>query len=689
MPKAKLLFPAGFLMLTVLFSGQKIREEDLAVKYREWLKLTRYIILPQERDVFLSLTNDRDRDIFLEAFWKQRDPTPGTPQNEYKEEHIKRFRYANEYFRRGTTREGWMTDMGRMYIILGPPASTERFEGVGGIYPCQVWYYYGDKSKGLPTYFSLLFFQRHGSGEFELYNSLADGPASLIVDKKNLDLNNPQQLYDKIREMAPTLAGPAISMIPGQYAAGYRPSLQDNLILSQIIESPKKDVSPTYATHFLNYSGIVSTEYLTNYIECSADASVILDPLLNVYFVHFSISPSRVSIDYFEPRDQYYCNFQLNVSVRQEDRVVFQYSKDFPFYFPPQNVKRVQGSGIAIQDSFPLVEGEFTMNVLVQNSVGKEFSVFERSISVPTPDDTPKIVGPVMGYGLQSVAAHLLSPFQMMDKRILVDPQNTLAAKEELAFMFNITPVSKSLWEAGRVDATVESLGSHPRQKTFVLELKNYSFHENMGLTHVLPAGELAPDYYVAKLTLKDGKGTRLDEKTANFIVSPQEVVPHPTTLSKAFPLDNHYLYFYSLAFQAQTMNRAQEAEDFYLKAYVLKPDYKPGLVEYIRFLLQGEKYRESLSLVDNLRNEENLRFQFYLLRGKALMGLEEYGEAIRSLEEGNKLYDSDTDLLNALGWCYHMTGDKSRSLAVLKASLRLNPDQAEVQKLVDEIEKQ
>ncbi len=64
----------------------KVREKDLPPRHQDWLKLTTTFILPAERDVFLSLTGERDRDIFIEAFWKQRDPTQATPQNEYKDE---------------------------------------------------------------------------------------------------------------------------------------------------------------------------------------------------------------------------------------------------------------------------------------------------------------------------------------------------------------------------------------------------------------------------------------------------------------------------------------------------------------------------------------------------------------------------------------------------------------------------
>jgi hypothetical protein len=112
------------ILTSLLFPSSK--EENLSQKYKDWLKIVSYIILPQEKEIFLKLESDRDRDIFIEAFWKQRDPTPGTPENEFKEEHYRRFLYANEHFKRGTSREGWMTDMGRIYIILGPPNSIER-----------------------------------------------------------------------------------------------------------------------------------------------------------------------------------------------------------------------------------------------------------------------------------------------------------------------------------------------------------------------------------------------------------------------------------------------------------------------------------------------------------------------------------------------------------------------------------
>jgi len=72
-------FVINFFIVTCLVPSQKIKEKDLPEKYRDFMKLVHYIILPQEKDVFLQLTSDRDRNIFIESFWKQRDPTLGTP----------------------------------------------------------------------------------------------------------------------------------------------------------------------------------------------------------------------------------------------------------------------------------------------------------------------------------------------------------------------------------------------------------------------------------------------------------------------------------------------------------------------------------------------------------------------------------------------------------------------------------
>jgi GWxTD domain-containing protein len=679
-----------FLISPLLSSTPKVKEKNLPQKYRDWLKHTIYIIHKKEKDVFMQLTNERDRDVFVKTFWKKRDPTPGTPQNEYKKEILRRFNYANKRLRSGTPKEGWRTDMGMMYIILGPPVSIERIASSRGLYPCQIWSYYGDPGKGLPTHFSLVFFQRGGAGEYKLYSPISDGPASLLIMARNkMDAFDYEMLFNEIRDLAPTLAMVSLSMIPGEIPFNFQPSLQNATILADIIESPKKDINPSYATHFLDYRGIVNTDYLTNFVESTAEISLIQDPILNINFLHFSIAPEEVSVDYFEPKDQYFCNYKIDVNLRVGKDIIFQYSKDFPFYFSPDELKKLQGNGIAIEDTFPIIEGTYKLHILLRNSVGKEFSVFEKEISLSEDLKLPRIIGFSLGYKFQNFDSSRHIPFKVVDKKLLVDPKNTFSSTENVSLLLSLASITENLWKEGEVKFLIKGLRlEEPTVKSFSLKLKDYPFGKMMSTHFSIPARELTPDYYEIKLNLIDEKGLRIDEKSGAFVISPKNIVPHPIARSKAFPLTNNFLYFYVLATMYDNVNELEKADAFYKRAYGLKPDYKLGLINYASFLLKVKKFTESLELIETIKEDESLKYNYYLLKGKVQMGMGKYAEAINNLVEGNKIYNSDTGLLNSLGFCYYKTQQKEKALNVLNVSLSLNPAQTQIKKLIEEIEK-
>jgi len=112
-------------------NAKKLKVE-LGSTYKKWLNEdVRWIISPEELTAFKALSNDEERDAFIEQFWQRRDPTPDTEENEFKEEHYRRIAYANEHFSAG--RAGWRTDRGRIYIIYGPPDEIESHPS-GGTY---------------------------------------------------------------------------------------------------------------------------------------------------------------------------------------------------------------------------------------------------------------------------------------------------------------------------------------------------------------------------------------------------------------------------------------------------------------------------------------------------------------------------------------------------------------------------
>jgi GWxTD domain-containing protein len=105
---------------------------ELSKTYKKWLdEDVVWIITDEERAAFKQLSNDEERDNFIEAFWQRRDPTPDTEENEYKEEHYRRIAYANEHFAAGIP--GWKTDRGRIYIMYGPADEVDSHPS-GGTY---------------------------------------------------------------------------------------------------------------------------------------------------------------------------------------------------------------------------------------------------------------------------------------------------------------------------------------------------------------------------------------------------------------------------------------------------------------------------------------------------------------------------------------------------------------------------
>jgi GWxTD domain-containing protein len=112
--------------------NEKGLKQELRGPYKKWLdEDVVWIITDEERKAFKLLSNDEERDQFIEAFWQRRDPTPDTEENEYKEEHYQRIAYANEHFAAGIP--GWKSDRGRIYIMYGKPDEIESHPS-GGTY---------------------------------------------------------------------------------------------------------------------------------------------------------------------------------------------------------------------------------------------------------------------------------------------------------------------------------------------------------------------------------------------------------------------------------------------------------------------------------------------------------------------------------------------------------------------------
>ncbi|MDZ7372849.1 MAG: GWxTD domain-containing protein [candidate division KSB1 bacterium] len=100
-----------------------------------------YIARPEDVDKMKSSSRSLQA-LLLEDFWKQRDPTPSTPENELREEFFRRLDFANRFFsvpELGV--DGWQTDRGRIYIVYGHPTHVEKEPAQMQEASYEVWYY--------------------------------------------------------------------------------------------------------------------------------------------------------------------------------------------------------------------------------------------------------------------------------------------------------------------------------------------------------------------------------------------------------------------------------------------------------------------------------------------------------------------------------------------------------------------
>ena len=111
-------------VLAGLLSNRPVLAQETA-SVDDWLQTAvSYILTDGERAEFGALTSTADRKAFIEEFWRRHNPTPGTSENKFKDEHDRRVAYANALWR-SASGAGWKSDRGRIYIIYGPPDEIE------------------------------------------------------------------------------------------------------------------------------------------------------------------------------------------------------------------------------------------------------------------------------------------------------------------------------------------------------------------------------------------------------------------------------------------------------------------------------------------------------------------------------------------------------------------------------------
>ncbi len=673
---------------------------ELPEKYTKWLNEdVVYIITPIEKEVFLNLEDDRGRDLFIEEFWRQRDPTPGTTRNEFKDEHYRRIEYANRVFGRGTPTKGWRTDRGRFYIMLGKPNHVERFL-TGDINPCEIWYYSGNPNLGQAPSYRLLFFQRYGSGDFELYSPAADGPKSLVpFNMRRPDIELPPGLAQKLEGIGDVLderdvnayailllnvgldlAEASLSNIPGR--SGPEHILPSVILLGEVDTYPHKKVDDDYAYEFLEHKAVVEVSYSVHHIGNQARVDVIQDSS-DLFFVHYAIVPEVLSIDSFA--DKYFTN--LKTSLHMTDRAgktIYQGERNIPLELNKNELKVLEKSSFQLCDSFPLIPGDYTLNLLLENMVTKEFTSLERYVSVPE-GDSLRMTSLILARKVDkdSIYSQATRAFQVGNLQVYPSVTNTFLDKDTLYLFFQIHGLDQAWREEGVLAYTF-----YVGERVIQTKRRNVSeYHSRRDFLQEFSLQSLTPGKYMVEVSLLDQAGKKHMTEIAGLTITDQPFRGTWLVSQTNPPADDPY-YSYILGNQYFNKGEMEKAHDALAQAYGVAPDSLEYALGYARILVSLKNYRQVREILLPFEQAGQEDFSLFLYLGRASQELGELEAAIGFYQKALSHRGNIAEILNSIGECYLRLGNVKEALRAWEASLEINPKQERIKERIEKLKR-
>ncbi len=658
--------------------------KKLAPKYQRWYDLVYWIITPQEKKTFFKLKSDKERDIFIKAFWKHRDPTPGTPKNEYKEEIERRFRYVNRYFKTLSPKPPWKTDMGRIYMILGEPVSRDHFVMRNDIFPCEVWCYYGNPQFGLPAHFCLVFFKRRGVGEYELYNPVTDGPAALINKRANMmDVTDYEKMYEKLQQIEPTLAPYSLSIIPGNIPTNYSPDIRTLVYFKNIAQYPYKKVDTTYARNFLKYEGKVDARYSSNFVKSHFSYALTYSPELNLYFFNYVITLKNLSLASYN--DKPYVNFELYGTIKdlKSGKEIFHYSKKFPISFTKKELQQIKTGGFGLSDMVQMVPGTYKIELLLKNTVSFEFSYIEREINIPDISDKPFIASVLFGYDKTPDDSLSVKPYKVGNILLSVSPENAVGTRDRLYILFQLGNISKTLKKNGFIHLIYDrkNIDKYEYFKEEKIPITNFTGVENPFFIKTIEPKTLEAGKYKLEVTLREGDKI-YDRKISYFSISPKSTLPKPTLFYKTLPYRNRFVVYYFYGEEMKNVGRYSEAISYGRKGLSLNSNFPPLYELILDSYIEWKKLDLAIDFMGKIPPEV-LNDKICFLEGLVYEMRSDFKNAIRLYKKSIALNDRNFASLKALGILLYKTGNQKDGLEYMRRALEIRPKDVDLKKII------
>jgi len=368
---------------------QREMKQEISGAYKTWLNQdVAWIITDQEAKAFKSLSNDEERDAFIEQFWLRRNPNPDSPDNEFREEHYRRIAYANEHFAAG--KPGWKTDRGHIYISFGKPdsidshpsgGSYERPMDEGGgetsTFPFEVWHY--RYLEGIGDNIDLEFVDTCQCGDYHFTIDRSEKDALLHVP------GGGETMYEQMGQAkkADRFKGGIENLGTGPMSQGQESKQFDRIELAAKVFAPPpikfKDLDNFISEHTLLSGPVFPFEVRTDYVKVTEDT--VLVP------VTLQIKNRDVTFITKDGVSKGVVNILGKVSTITH-KTVQTFEDTVEITQPEELLQKTLDKQSVYWKALPLRPGAYRIDIAIKDVNNKDhIGIFAQSLNVPKFDD--------------------------------------------------------------------------------------------------------------------------------------------------------------------------------------------------------------------------------------------------------------------------------------------------------------
>jgi GWxTD domain-containing protein len=492
--------------------------KELGNAYERWLQEDAiYIITKEEREAFLRLSTNEERDQFTEHFFDVRNPEPESGENRFKEEHYRRIAYANEHFASGVP--GWKTDRGHMYIVWGPPDEIESHptggtydrpaeEGGGSTstYPWEKWRYRHLDEIG--ENIELEFVDPSGSGEYHLTMDPGEKDALAKVPGAGPSLSESLRLSTKGQRLTNTDG----TTLPAPL--GSRPASMnefERLKLNADVQRPPrfKDLATLVTMRFVRDQ--IHLDYSLDYLRITGD-SVLVPITLQVrnrdLEFHNLRGVESATLDVYARIS----TMTGRVVQTFEDTV----SRDFPESLFQNSLKLAS----IYQKAVPLRPGLYRLDVVVKDEASGKVGTIGTALRVPRYDEENLDASSlILADQIEAVPTNQLGlgPFVIGARKVRPRLGKEFASAEKMGVFVQF--YNLKLDDTTHKTSTDTSYRITKGGQEVWRTEQHHQNGEQLSVEQMIPLAGFAPGRYTLEVRTKDQTAGQAIERSAEFTI--------------------------------------------------------------------------------------------------------------------------------------------------------------------------